>query len=372
MMLVWAVEYSAAPCPSRRRAAPAMLRRLSRAKGTSPSCASLIGFPALRDSTREISSARPSSASAIFQRKAARPPGLRCAQSEKPRCAAAPARFTSSFPAVGTLAMTSSVEGSITFVRASAAASTHAPPMNISYRIMPLPPRTKSSRASRSSRPWLSRPGGQGLFQGVQPPSQVFVRNHQRHQDADDVIVDARFQDEQAPFQAGGQHLRRRRLCRGLALPVLHEFHADHRAQAAHVPDDGEAPLHRLETGKHVHPNGLGPFKKPFALHHVDHGQRRAAARRPGISRRPAGPVPRRHAPPRRSAPSAQTPSAPHRRRAGCRGAGRGPRARGGSPEGVRLSPPVLQKNSAKVLAIVVYEYPLMVVLRGIATVRLK
>src|SRR3989304_4931179 len=85
MMLVWAGEYSAAPCPSRRRGAPAEERRLSRAKGTSPSCASLIGFPALRDSTREISSARPSSASAIFQRKAARSPGLRCDQAAKTR-----------------------------------------------------------------------------------------------------------------------------------------------------------------------------------------------------------------------------------------------------------------------------------------------
>ena len=73
---MWSAEYSAVALPSRLRAAPAKKSTLSIVPGTSNSRASRIGLPALRLSSRAISSARSDSSRANVVSTAERSAGV--------------------------------------------------------------------------------------------------------------------------------------------------------------------------------------------------------------------------------------------------------------------------------------------------------
>ena len=128
---VWPARYSPADRPSRLRAAPAKNRIWSIIGGSSSDAVSPIGLPVLRDSAAMNSSARASSASAIFRRASCRSPGVESRHTSKPACAAVQARSMSSALERGAVANTSPVQGSIRSVVAPSAASTSSPLMKL-------------------------------------------------------------------------------------------------------------------------------------------------------------------------------------------------------------------------------------------------
>ena len=106
--------YSPADRPSSTRAAPAKKRKWSELGGSSSEAVRPIGLPVSRDSTRVISSARASIASAILSSASERSCGVVCPQASKARSAAAYARSTSSARDIGARAYVSPVLGSTT------------------------------------------------------------------------------------------------------------------------------------------------------------------------------------------------------------------------------------------------------------------
>ncbi len=93
--------YSPADLPSSRRAAPAKNRKWSELGGSSSDAVSPSGLPVSLLSTRTISSARASMASAMWSRARARSWGVALPQPSKAASAAAYARSTSSAPDMG-------------------------------------------------------------------------------------------------------------------------------------------------------------------------------------------------------------------------------------------------------------------------------
>ncbi|UMG94434.1 hypothetical protein MF408_10875 [Nocardioides sp. TF02-7] len=89
IQLVWSGRYSPADLPSSSRAAPAKKRKWSELGGSSSSMVSPNGLPVSRTSTRPISSARTSIASAIRSSAVARSLGVASAHPSKAASAAA-------------------------------------------------------------------------------------------------------------------------------------------------------------------------------------------------------------------------------------------------------------------------------------------
>ena len=129
MRLVRPATYSLAALPSMTRPAPAKKRRLSTTTGTS-SIAAPTGLPVLRLSSRPISSARASRASASLSSRRLRSCGVECCQLSNAFAAALAARSTSSASEAGTCAMTWPLAGFSTARVLPLALSTQSPLMN--------------------------------------------------------------------------------------------------------------------------------------------------------------------------------------------------------------------------------------------------
>ena len=129
MLDVWSLRYSPLARPSRTRAAPAKKRSWSTHGGSSSSAVIWIGLPVFSDSTRTNSSARDSSASAIFSSAFCRSAGVVSPQDSKAASAARIARSTSSAFDAAAAAYTSPVAGLTRSYVAPSAASTDSPLM---------------------------------------------------------------------------------------------------------------------------------------------------------------------------------------------------------------------------------------------------
>src|SRR5436190_3774321 len=148
--------YSLAALPSSSRAAPAKKRRLSTTTGTS-SIAAPTGLPALRLSSRPISSPRASIASASLRRAFDRSPGVAAPHAGNAFAAAWTARSTSSAALLGTFAITWSLAGLITSSVSPDALSAHSPPMNCWYVLT-----ASSVSVMAGLLRWRRRPGEAG------------------------------------------------------------------------------------------------------------------------------------------------------------------------------------------------------------------
>ena len=127
-----ALKYSPTARPSSIRAAPAKNRRWSVITGISSRITDASGLPTFSDSSRPISSACPSMASARASIMAWRSPGVVSNHvSSNALRAAATARSTSSSDARGVSAMVSPVAGFTTGRDSAVEPSTHSPPTNI-------------------------------------------------------------------------------------------------------------------------------------------------------------------------------------------------------------------------------------------------
>src|SRR5207237_148489 len=248
-MLVKPCMYSPVALPSRSLAAPAKKRKQSTIGGISSDLVGASGLPTFSDSIRASSSPPASIASASFSNRSLRSRGVLSDQtSSNALRAAVTARSTSFSVPFGTCAMTLPVAGLMISWTPSPVPGVHSPPIKMSWR--------RSVVLIGSLPPSLSSDFSQRHAENVQPFFQLLIRNGERHQCANDVVMGAGAQDDQTLFARDGQNLRRLFVGRLFRLAVAHELHAGHCAHHADVAGKwearGEALRHRDEVGLHA------------------------------------------------------------------------------------------------------------------------
>src|SRR6266550_3892339 len=271
-MLVNPFMYSPAARPSSARAAPAKKRKQSAMGGISSLMVTPSGLPTFSDSMRASSSPCSSMTVASLSSISLRSRGVLSDQTSSYALRAAfTAWSTSSAVPFGTVAMTSPRAGFLTSCTSLPVLSTHWPPMNIWWR------RSAVFICLSLCPPCLERYGGRHLGKGgaqdVQSFVELLVRNGQRHQRADHVVVHARTHEDQSFLARHRQHARGLLVGRLFGLAAAHQLHAGHRAHHAHVADDlmlirpAAHPL--LDHG--AYPRGA--LGQPLVAHDVEHGE---------------------------------------------------------------------------------------------------
>src|SRR5258708_7564751 len=235
MKLVKPVMYSPAARPSSGRAAPAKKRKQSAMGGISSDFVAPRGLPTFSDSMRASSSPCSSIALASLSRRSLRSRGVLLDQTSSYALrAAATARSTSCSVPLGTCAMTLPVAGLMISWVSPPVPGVHSPPMNISWRFNVV--LTFPSLAVFGL--YVAGDLAQRGAQDVEPFVKLLVRDRQRHERSEDVVVRAGAEQDQAlvsgdcedagGFLVGG-------LFRGA---VAHQLHPGHGAHDADVTDE--------------------------------------------------------------------------------------------------------------------------------------
>mmetsp|Transcript_1005 Transcript_1005/g.2318 ORF Transcript_1005/g.2318 Transcript_1005/m.2318 type:complete len:403 (+) Transcript_1005:228-1436(+) len=111
-----------------------------------------------------------------------------------------------------------------------------------------------------------------GLLKDVHGVVDLGLRNNQRRNPPNHIVVDSAAQNEKVVFDAGRSD-RRDNIPRRLAAGRIGEFRSYHQAQSTNVPNHGIALLDTKKLVHEVFPHLSRPLRNVFFLHGFDGGQ---------------------------------------------------------------------------------------------------